>query len=368
MSDELETGALASAGGLSSPEGEYENAGTACRNCGTIVNRRYCGHCGQLAQSFHRPVWHLFSEMVGDFFALDGRAMRTLPALIFRPGRVTRTYLDGKRQRFVPPFRLFLLTSFLYFLGLFAFGDSQGWFHWYANPAVDGITLDNTTAEGAGNGVPLVIQDLNRSDDEPLDPEAEALLKQSQENVKRFFLEDGRINRAAIDESACDEPEEQESGSCEFMRMVGHRLADAYENQGMLFASIQSWAPRLALICLPVLVFLLTLSYPFSKRAYVYDHIITAMHFQSWLYILLGVGLVFLWLGQVWFVIVLMLAPPVYLYRMLRVVYDSGRFLSVFRTFMIMSSLNVVLLLLVIATLVLGVADTSPILGGASQN
>ena len=146
MSDELETAAAMSLGGLSKSEQDGSGEGEPCRNCETLTVGKYCHACGQLAQNFHRPIFGLTAEALGDFFSLDGRIARTIPALLFIPGRVTRHYLDGKRQRYVPPFRLYLLASFIFFLVLFSLGDATGWFQPHAAGSEE-IAVTDTGAE-----------------------------------------------------------------------------------------------------------------------------------------------------------------------------------------------------------------------------
>ena len=41
--------------------------------------------------------------------------MRTLPMLAWKPGELTRRYIDGQRARFVSPIALFLFCVFLMF-------------------------------------------------------------------------------------------------------------------------------------------------------------------------------------------------------------------------------------------------------------
>nr|WP_247712540.1 DUF3667 domain-containing protein [Qipengyuania xiapuensis] len=45
----------------------------------------------------------------------EGRTWRTLPKLFFKPGELTRRYIDGERARFVSPMALFLFSIFLMF-------------------------------------------------------------------------------------------------------------------------------------------------------------------------------------------------------------------------------------------------------------
>ena len=57
-------------------------------------------------------------EAGGRYVALDGRLWKTLGALLFRPGFLTREYFAGRRKRYIRPARLFLVTSLLLFAAL----------------------------------------------------------------------------------------------------------------------------------------------------------------------------------------------------------------------------------------------------------
>ncbi len=65
-------------------------------------------------------------EAAGRYVALDGRLWRTLGALVFRPGFLTREYLAGRRRRYIRPARLFLVASLLLFAVLRIFVELQG--------------------------------------------------------------------------------------------------------------------------------------------------------------------------------------------------------------------------------------------------
>ena len=63
------------------------------------------------------PTARIFlREATGRYVSLDGRLWRTLAALLFRPGFLTREYFAGRRRRYIRPARLFLVLS----LALFA--------------------------------------------------------------------------------------------------------------------------------------------------------------------------------------------------------------------------------------------------------
>ena len=59
----------------------------------------------------HRFLVQSFTE----FFGIDGRVWATLGLLLFRPGALTRAYLDGQRRRYLRPLRVYLSSTLLFF-------------------------------------------------------------------------------------------------------------------------------------------------------------------------------------------------------------------------------------------------------------
>lgn len=93
-------------------EGDFS---PACRNCGAAAPGAYCTACGQETQARLPRFTQFMREAAGRYVALDGRLWKTLAALLFRPGFLTREYLAGRRRRYVRPARLFLVASLLLF-------------------------------------------------------------------------------------------------------------------------------------------------------------------------------------------------------------------------------------------------------------
>lgn len=87
-----------------------------CSNCGAPRSSAFCPACGQGARAASRSIVDQIHELVGSFFAFDGRVWRSMLPLFFRPGALTRAWIEGKRASFVPPLRLFLFFSILLFL------------------------------------------------------------------------------------------------------------------------------------------------------------------------------------------------------------------------------------------------------------
>jgi hypothetical protein len=91
-------------------------AGARCDNCGAVVSGRYCAACGQRREAPVHSLWHFSEVAIEDLTHADSRLWRTLGALLFRPGYLTREFLDGRRARYLPPVRLYLVISVAFFL------------------------------------------------------------------------------------------------------------------------------------------------------------------------------------------------------------------------------------------------------------
>lgn len=91
-------------------------AATACPNCGNDSPGNYCPECGQRRGSRIISLRRLIAEAIEDQLSLNAALPRTLALLITRPGRLTAEYLGGRIARYIPPFRLYLIASFAFFL------------------------------------------------------------------------------------------------------------------------------------------------------------------------------------------------------------------------------------------------------------
>ncbi len=379
MTNELEIAGAASVGGLSAGGHHPVDPGKPCENCGTIVTERYCTRCGQLASDFHRPFFSLVTSSVADVFALDGRLWRTLPMLVFRPGRLTRNYLDGKRARYVPPFRMFLLASVIFFLTVFTLGDRLGWYKdWKFAPSLGTgfeVNMGVRTADDqpppapdpevnpAAPDTPTIetlrerLQNVALSDAERQEIEQQIQDITSRIDLSGLLTPDGKVDRVALRRIV----EERTgpgatSGEIEVAYRAAEHAAVVYENQDRFANRLREWAPRFSLLFMPILTLTLAMLHAWRRKVFVYDHAIAALHFQTFVYILLTILILLgalahvavgtlVWVGS--------LSVVAYLYRLLRVAYGSGRFMSVLRTFILLISGITVLSLLAVGLVLL---------------
>ena len=93
--------------------------GKACVNCGTILHGAFCHGCGQKDSDLRRPIWSFSHELVENVFAADSRFVKTLALLLMVPGGLTRSYMEGRRQRYMPPVRLYIGSTLVFFLTLY---------------------------------------------------------------------------------------------------------------------------------------------------------------------------------------------------------------------------------------------------------
>ena len=93
-----------------------------CPNCGADVFGRYCSGCGQKRVEKHEfALRHFAGHLLHEITHLDSnKIIRTLKALIFRPGVLTEEYLAGRKGQYINPIRIYLTVSAIYFL--FAWG------------------------------------------------------------------------------------------------------------------------------------------------------------------------------------------------------------------------------------------------------
>jgi hypothetical protein len=88
----------------------------SCRNCGAQLTGPFCSQCGQRVEHEDHSVWHFAREVAEDLTHADSRLWRTMSPLLFRPGFLTREFLDGRRARYLPPLRLYLVISLVFFV------------------------------------------------------------------------------------------------------------------------------------------------------------------------------------------------------------------------------------------------------------
>ena len=285
-----------------------------CLNCGTHLRGQYCGHCGQRSRSRLIKLWELISEAFGDLFELDSRLWNTVVPLVIRPGRLTHDYLQGRRARFMPPFRMYLVLSLLFFV--VAFFDPREELSLLFEPAAE--------AEVAAETEPGA--------------EAEAEAEDEGGIVVAFNDNEG----SEIDED-CDVDASDLDGLPEFLarRLTPERIRKVcehiVEDEGKsLTEKVVNNIPTALIVLLPLMALVLKALYPLSRRYYV-EHLLFFVHLHAFFFLLFTLQILFNRLATLFatpeLAITLVLVAtsiyvPIYLFVAMRRVYGQGRIVT----------------------------------------
>jgi hypothetical protein len=264
-----------------------------CENCGAPVAGRYCGVCGQRREAPVHSLWHFTQLATEDLTHADSRLWYTLRALLFKPGHLTREFLSGRRARYLPPVRLYLVLSVAFFLVASAV---------QAKFAV--VEFDDKPASGKATVV------------EKLD-EAPALKPRAGETPGQ------RADRM------CADANYNGPWAGTLQPLIQKACRKSVADNAHVQQAFMHNMPRAMFIFLPLLAGLMMLMY-WRPRHYYVEHLLLFVHNHAVAFLVLGVVLL---LGR--FVpdipglgLAIFVYFAWYMYRSMRVVYQQGRALT----------------------------------------
>ncbi|WP_192822711.1 DUF3667 domain-containing protein [Rufibacter sp. LB8] len=90
-----------------------------CTNCEFAFTEtqpdNFCPKCGQENHDLNVPFQHVALELLEGTVHYDSKFWTTVKYLLFYPGRLTNEFHRGRRMGYVPPIRLYVFISFLFF-------------------------------------------------------------------------------------------------------------------------------------------------------------------------------------------------------------------------------------------------------------
>ncbi len=92
-----------------------------CLNCGTVVQGKYCQHCGQENVVPKETFWHMVTHFFYDITHFDSNFFSTIHHLILKPGFLSKEYMIGRRASYLHPIKMYVFTSAIFFLFFFSF-------------------------------------------------------------------------------------------------------------------------------------------------------------------------------------------------------------------------------------------------------
>ncbi|MGQ0507014.1 MAG: DUF3667 domain-containing protein [Myxococcaceae bacterium] len=208
-----------------------------CPNCSVYAATRYCGACGQRLDNLKRTLPQLVRELLLHFSPADGKLIRTVFSLLFKPGVLTRDYVAGRRMSYERPLRLFVAATALAF-----FAESL-----HPLPHF-------SFTSGPKRGLNFRLTGLQPTKGSTDPSEVDASFK--------------KLAEAKVSDPVWMAP----------LREMAARGKDAYITQ--LEAQYQRLGPHLAVAVMPFLALLLSLLY--RRRGWLYaEHFVFALHVSA---------------------------------------------------------------------------------------
>lgn len=374
MSGELEAAAADSLAGLAGGGRKPAPApGAACANCGAPLQGRYCHACGQNADTRHRSIWRLIREAVEGLFDVDGRLLRTLPALFFRPGMLARDYIDGRLARHVPPFRTFLIALLLFIFAAEHAAHEETVRNQHAKAVRTALlaTPQGRVSESARLRAEAAksLSDDNkdaakdRTDslkdpDEKRDRVEATYAREVQRAQARYARDLARADRVAngLPEELPEAAQPSAGGKARNdWWKVGVKKATA--NPDYYWSVLFNWGQRAAILLLPIVGLSLALVYRKRREIFLYDHLLVAMNVLSFTFLTNAVGWVLpLTVAPYWFGLVA-LWTPINLFQTLRGAYRSSILGAALKTLIVWAVTVLSFSVLLIGLLVLAVTQ-----------
>ncbi len=333
-------------------------ARSACLNCGATLRGQYCGNCGQRARNRLISLWELVRDAFGDLFELDSRLWRTVIPLLIRPGLLTADYLAGRRARYMPPFRMYLVLSLLFFLVAF-FNPREELALLYAPDETEQVDAaaapgehGSREAENAAEGdrgrrqrIPEKARDdLERAglDIDEINARIENVEEEDSDGINI------NINGSDPDEEGCDLGDYDVSNMPQWFRVrfsrerveaACTRAFISSDGRQEFLGKMLDNVPLALFVLLPLMAFVQTFLYPLSRRYYV-EHLLFFVHFHAFFFLILTLQI--LWdrlidaaRGPEWLAVLPIIAAsfyiPVYLFKGMRRVYEQGWFLTLLK-------------------------------------
>ena len=343
----------------------------ACLNCGTELIGAHCHACGQKAH-LHRTLAAFAHDLLHGALHFDGKTWRTLPKLAFKPGELTRRYIEGERARFVSPMALFLFSIFLMFAVFQLAGISTPTD--FDPPSGEDVSVglerklaaletDIAQAEKRLDAGGLtdaertqLEQELarDRSEFDQLDPlQNLPFFRSSKEEPAQA---DGDIlteeEVLAIDEDNGARMTVSPSG----VRWIDSALKKWRDQPALMLYKLQTNFYKFSWLLIPLSIPFVWLLFVWKRRFRAYDHAVFVTYSLAFMSLLL-VTLSLLLVAGVeagWIFTIFATIAPLHIYKQLRGAYSLSRFSATWRLIMLLWFITIILTLFLQVLLLLG--------------
>ena len=266
-----------------------------CANCGAILTGRFCSNCGQRREHEIHSIWHFTQEATEDLTHADSRLWSTITALMLKPGLLTREFLAGRRVKYLPPLRLYLVLSVIFFLILGSGGEHEA----------------RAIAIEASNGSLSVSVGDPKEAEVPARKPGETPEQRASRVCKLTYDGPGQSFVIPFVEKGCRKS----------LLDNGHTVAEATLHN----------LPRAMFIFVPALAIVMKLMY-WQPRRYYIEHLLFFVHTHAFIFALLGLYVLLLRIVSAvlddWIQLVVWAYTAYYLFVSMRRVYGQGPFMT----------------------------------------
>jgi hypothetical protein len=298
--------------------GELSKYLPRCLNCGRPLEPAddFCRNCGQRTRGTKVPLRDFISDFFQDYFTVDAKFFKSIFLLLAMPGSLTREFNEGKRKRYIAPFRMYLFTSFIYFflLALSVDKNADGSFS-------EADTIDAAKAQILDSLVSnrIVVLDVDS-------------LRKMTDSLERDFQGSTFLS---IEDNDTTEVAESGSFSNRFERYIKNKAEIANEHPEAFIRSLLRSASITLFFLLPVFALILW-AFHFKRGPYYVQHLVHSVHLHTFVFavfsIYLGIGLA----ADVDGGLIVGLILLIYLIWSLRRVYRQSVFTAVIKSLLIL--------------------------------
>jgi len=327
--------------------------GTQCLNCGhpLDLSDKFCPSCSQVNSTKKLSLKDFFDEFFANIISYDSKLLKTLSALLLRPGKITRDYIDGKRMSYTNPFRFLLSLAIIYFLiqnfsGNYSELDRYGVNQQNSPVYLQGpFNLEMDATEGEMEEALMVLDSLkvrerldrvgvSRDSLIMVDPNAHFTNLEKLGTTDRFYSKAEFFNTLIRKDTVYSLRQAK----------IKYQIPDSFENKlafgaaggflrasrqpGSFISSLISKLPFAVFFFLPVFTLFIWLVYVRKKHTYT-DHLVFSFHNTSLLFILLIISYLIDAIGKVssnWIFITIF---SVYLFQAMRKFYRQNTFKTI---------------------------------------
>ncbi len=329
--------------------------GARCLNCGAALDGPYCAACGQRDDRHLHSLPHFIGEAFEGLTHADSRLWRTLRPLLVRPGFLTREFFAGRRQRYLPPFRLYIVVSLLFFLVVAAVPGAQ-------------LVSFNIPSTDESSTIDARLAKIAADEADTTDPQRKAALAVARRSLEAMRgREPSPLNSDATSTEAaagatkwCGAVNYQGPGQAWMQPRLALGCRKSVQDKSALWRAFLHNVPRAMFFLLPLIAAFMLLLYWRPRRYYV-EHLLFFIHNHAMIFLLGSLLVPVFWLlpgtladsilgwaVAVWFVW--------YLFRAMRVYYGQGRRRTFFKFLFMGGVYLVVSLVMLVFTVLYSVA------------